>query len=213
MNTRVFLRVLGYVFGWLICYVLPKDYRPAARAFVRGIVNSKLDREIPVPEEILRTITLAVLSAIDPYSRPSYEEAVEILDKHQKAVLVQSYNYPQYRGDSYLVGYREHPHYYVMGAFTAYPQGDGCWLVQDRYDWHYKTLWSVPDQIARFIPSWILSVFCERNGKVWFLKEVGTLDQLTVPYWHRSIVKLSDYLTQDGLTDLRVFSEDDDWPI
>ena len=212
MKTRVFLRLLAWVFGWLV-YALPKDYRPAGRAFLRGIVNYKLDREVPVPREILGTISLAVLAAIDPYVRPSYEEAVEILNSHQEPVPVQLYNYPQYRGTSYLIGYREHPHYYVMGAFCAIPLGDGYWKIEDRYDWHFSTTWSLPDCVARFIPSWILSKFCERNGRSWLLSEVGVLDKLTVPYWHRSIIKLSDHLSPDSLNDLRVLSDDDDWPI
>jgi hypothetical protein len=81
-----------------------------------------------------------------------------------------------------------------MGSFTAYPQGDGYWLIQDRYDWHFKDYWSVPDQVANWIPNWILSKFCQRYGKMWVLMEIGSLDQLTVPYWHRSVIKLADYL-------------------
>jgi len=212
MNTHVFLRVLGYVFGWLMCYMLPKDYRPAARAFVRGIVNSKLDREIPVPEEILPTITLAVLSAIDPYSRPSYEEAVEILNQYNERVLVQINNYPPYRGAK-LPEYNRHPHYYVMGAFCADPLGGGTWLIQDRYDWHFPAAWSLPECVARWIPGWILSKFCSNYDGQWYLEEVGVLDRLTVPYWHKSVIKLSDYLSPDTLDHLSCEEEEDDWLI
>jgi hypothetical protein len=189
------LRKLVGILGRPLVYTLPPDYQPAGWAFLRGIANTKLDSEVPVPREILGTVALAVLHAIDPYSQTprSYEEAVEKLSSHKEPVFVKSYDYPIYKGTT-IPGYACHPHYYVMGSFTAYPQGDGYWLIQDRYDWHFKDYWSVPDQVAKRIPSWVLSKFCQRYGKMWVLMEMGSLDQITVPYWHRSVVKLADYL-------------------
>ena len=211
MKTRVFLCLLAWVFGWLV-YALPKDYRPAGRAFLFSIINNQLDCEVSVPREILGTIATAVLNAIDPYSQPSYEEAVEILNQYKERVLVQINNYPPYRGVK-LPNYNRHPHYYVMGAFCATPFGDGTWLIQDRYDWHFPAAWSLPDCIARFIPGWILSKFCSRYDGQWYLEEIGVLDRLTVPYWHKSVIKLSDYLSPDTLDHLRCEEEEDDWLI
>ena len=212
MNTK-FLRKLAGIFGWLV-YTLPEDYRPAGWAFLHGLVNTVPDSEREVPREILPTIALAVLSAIDPYSRPDYTQAVEILNQHKERVLVQINNYPQYRGRK-LPNYNKHPHYYVMGAFCADPLGGGTWLIQDRYDWHFPAAWSVPDCITRFLPSWVLSKFCSKYHGEWYLEEVGTLDRLTVPYWHRSVIKLSDYLSPDSFNNLRCEEEEeeDDWLI
>jgi len=193
MNV-VFLRVLAVCFGWLV-NVLPEVYRPAGRAFLRSLVT-KPEAVYPVPKEILPTIALAVLNSIFEGQLPpglSYEAAVGELNKHQKPVLVQSIHYPCYRGRK-LEGYPFNPHYYVMGGFTSYPLGDGLWLVEDRYDWHQPDSWRVPDAIARRVPKWLLKKFAYSVYGVWVLDEVDTLKRLTVSYWHRSIVKLADYL-------------------
>jgi hypothetical protein len=81
-----------------------------------------------------------------------------------------------------------------MGGFTSHPLGDGLWVVEDRYDWHQPDSWRVPDAIARRVPKWLLKKFAYSVYGVWVLDEVDTLKRLTVPYWHRSIVKLADYL-------------------
>ena len=192
--NKVFLRQLVKCFGFL-AEALPEDYRPAARAFLFSLTNEKPDCERPVPQEIIPVLALAVLSAIFEGQLPpdlSYEAAIEKLNTHQEPVLVQRWNYPY---SSYtILGYESHPHYYVMGGFTAYPQGDGLWLLEDRYDWHVPDYWRVPDTVAEKLPEWILSKFCERGEDGWYISEVGTLDKWSTPYWHRSYVRLSDYL-------------------
>jgi len=193
MNTRVFLRKVAKVFGGLV-KTLPLAYQPAGEAFLRSITNDKVDAEYPVPSEILPTIALTVLNVIVGNKPLSYKEAVEILDKYNSPVSVRSIDYPEYHGET-IRGYETHPHYYVMGSFTTYPQGGGYWLVEDRYDWHFWEYdWRVPDSVATRIPEWILNKFAYKKRTGWYLEEVGVLDQLTVPYWHRSIVRLSDYL-------------------
>jgi hypothetical protein len=152
---------------------------------------------------------------INYYEPPeSYEAAVAKLDLYEEVVLVQMNNYPTYEGTK-LPGYNRHPHYYVMGAFAARPLGNGMWEIADRYDWHFPTAWSLPECVARFIPGWVLSKFCSRYHGQWYLEEVGTLDRLTVPYWHRSVIRLSDYLSPDSLNDLRCEEEEeeDNWLI
>ena len=208
------LRKLVSIFGCLV-YTLPKDYRPAGWAFLHGLTNTTLDSKRSVPQEILPTIALAVLNAIDYYKPPeSYEAAVATLDYHKEVVLVQMNNYPLYKGIT-MPGYTSHPHYYVMGAFAAKPIGGGYWLIEDRYDWHFPAAWRVPDSVATRIPEWILNKLAVYYDDGWYLEEVGVLDRLTVPYWHRSIIKLSDYLTSASLHYLR--SEEDydeeDWLI
>ena len=193
MNIKL-LRQLVKTFGWVV-WTLPEEYQPAAEAFLYSLTNTDLDSERSVPREILPTIALAVLSAIFEGQLPpdlSYEAAVEELNTHQEPVLVQRWNYPYF---SYtILGYESHPHYYVMGGFTTYPQGGGLWLVEDRYDWYVPDYWKVPNIIADKVPVWVLSKFCERGEDGWYISEVGTLDKWSTPYWHRSIVKLSDYL-------------------
>jgi len=192
MNTK-FLRQLVKCFGFLT-ETLPEDYRPAARAFLFSLTNEKPDCERPVPQEILGTLAYAVLHGIKLPN--SYEKAKVILNTHTEPVLVRQQNYPRYRGGT-IEGYgTHHPHYFILGGFTAYPQGGGLWLVEDRYDWHVPDRWRVPDTVSERIPEWVLSKFCEfcelRNG--YYLKEIGTLDKWSTPYWHRSYVRLSDYL-------------------
>jgi len=191
MSTK-FLRKLVKCFGWTV-RTLPKDYWPAAEAFVYSLTNEIPDSERPVPQEILPTVAYAVVDAVLE-DHVSYEEAILILDHIDEPIQVTQYNYPYYKLSSTIREYGLHPHYYVMGSFTAYPQGGGYWLVEDRYDWHFEAYWRVPDVVVRHIPEWILSKFCEWRDGAWRLSEVGTLDKWTVPYWHRSVVKLSDYL-------------------
>ena len=191
--NKAFLKLLVKRFGFLV-NLLPEEYRPAAEAFFFSLTNSEPDCERLVPREIIPTIAWAVLHAITEGEIPDlYEEAVAILETHDKPVLVQRWNYPY---SSYtILGYESHPHYYVLGGFTATPQGEGIWLIEDRYDWHVPDYWRVPDIITSEVPQWILSKFCERGEDGgWYIAEVGILDQWTVPYWHRSKVRLSDYL-------------------
>jgi len=185
-----FLRQLVKRFGFL-AKSLPKDYWPATEAFLFSLTNETPDCERPVPQEILPTLTYAVLHAI---GLPNfYERAKLTLNTHAEPVLVRQWDYPKYQGPK-IPGYESHPHYFVLGGFTAYPQGSGLWLIQDRYDWHVPDYWRVPDIISDRVPEWVLSKFCEVRSGGYYLKEVGTLDRWTVPYWHRSVVKLSDYL-------------------
>jgi len=189
---KVFLRVLAYLFGWLV-NTLPRDYQPAGRAFLYSIVNTKLDCEVPVPEEILGTVALAVLEAIYESYPFDYKVAKEVLNKHDKPVPVQNIHYPEYEGQT-LLEYDDHPHYYVMGAFVATPLGGGLWLVEDRYDWHFPSRWRIPNKVAERIPKWILNMFAYYDVNGWYIEEVGTLDKWTTPYWHRSVIRLSNYL-------------------
>jgi hypothetical protein len=191
--NRTFLRKLVKKFGWLV-NTLPPDYKPAAQAFLFSLTNEIPDCERPVPQEILPTIAFAVVDAVLEDCDISYEEAILILDHIDEPIQVTQYNYPHYNLSSTIREYRLHPHYYVMGSFTAYPQGDGFWLVEDRYDWHFEAYWRVPDEVVTMVPQWILCKLCEWRDGAWRLSEVGTLDKWTVPYWHRSVVKLSDYL-------------------
>ena len=193
------LRQVAKTFGWLT-ETLPEAYRPAAEAFLHSIVNDQPDSEREVPQAILGTIALSVLRAIFDNQFPpelDYEAAVVELDYHSQPVLVQWNNYPRYRGRT-IEGYgMAHPHYFVLGGFTTVPIGGGHWLIQDRYDWHNTDNWRVPSKIGRKVPKWLLRQFCFRNDEasdIWYIKEVGTLDKWTVPYWHRSIVRLADYL-------------------
>ena len=190
MNVK-FLRQLAKTFGWLVS-VLPKAYQPAAEAFLHSLTNDKIDSERPIPEEILPTLAYAVLHAV---GLPNfYEKAKRILDTHTEPVPVRQWDYPRYYGEK-IGGYdASHPHYFVLGGFTAYPQGDGMWLLEDRYDWHVPDRWRVPDTVAEKLPEWILSKLCQYKNGEWYLEEVGTLDKWCTPYWHRSVVRLSDYL-------------------
>ena len=190
MNTK-FLRQLVKCFGFL-AETLPEDYRPAARAFLFSLTNEVPDCERPVPQEILGTLTYAVLHAV---GLPNfYEKAKRILDTHTEPVPVRQWDYPRYRGRT-IEGYdTSHPHYFVLGGFTATPQGGGIWLIEDRYDWHVPDRWRVPDTVAEKLPEWILFKLCQHRNGGWYLEEVGVLDKWSTPYWHRSYVRLSDYL-------------------
>jgi hypothetical protein len=189
------LRKLVGILGRPLVYTLPPVYRPAGWAFLYGIANTKLDCERSVPTEILPTVALAVLCSIYEGCPPDYDRKIAeaILNKHDKPVPVQHIHYPEYGGQT-LPGYEEHPHYYVMGAFVATPMGNGYWKIEDRYDWHFPFSWRIPSSIARRIPKWILRIFARYDGGNWYIEEVGILDKITVPYWHRSVVRLSDYL-------------------
>ena len=189
--NRLFVRQLAKTFGWAV-RTLPEAYWPAAEAFVFSLVNDQPDCERPVPQEIMSTLAYAVLHAI---GLPNfYAKGKSILDTHTEPVLVRQQDYPRYRGEK-IRGYDiSHPHFFVLGGFTAYPQGGGLWLVEDRYDWHVPDHWRVPDTVAEKVPTWVLSKFCKQKDGGWYLEEVGVLDRLTVPYWHRSVVRLSDYL-------------------
>jgi len=191
MMTAKFRKLLVNRFGFLIRF-LPEEYWPAAEAFKFSLVNEKIDCEREVPKEIWPTLAYAVLHGI---RIPNfYEKAKLILNTHAEPVLVRQWDYPRYSKNNKISGYNSHPHYYVLGGFTAYPKGDGLWLIQDRYDWHVPDYWPVPDTVVEVLPEWILSKFCElRNGR-YCLKEVGTLDKWSTPYWHRSYIRLSDYL-------------------
>jgi hypothetical protein len=190
MNSK-FLRKLVKCFGFLT-ETLPEEYQPAARAFLFSLTNETPDCERPVPQEIWPTLAYAVSRAAKK-SR-FYKKAKFVLDTHTEPVLVQKWDYPRYRGRT-MEGYGiTHPHYFVLGGFTAYPQGGGLWLVEDRYDWHVPDRWRVPDVVTHHIPEWVLSKFCERGEDGWYISEVGTLDKWSTPYWHRSYIRLSDYL-------------------
>ena len=189
--TAKFRKLLVNRFGFLIRF-LPEEYWPAAEAFKFSLVNEKIDCEREVPKEIWPTLAYAVLHGIKLPN--SYEKAKVILNTHTEPVPVRQQNYPRYRGGT-IEGYgTHHPHYFVLGGFTAYPQGGGLWLVEDRYDWHVPDRWRVPDTVAEKLPEWILSKLCQYRNGGWYLEEVGTLDKWSTPYWHRSYVRLSDYL-------------------
>lgn len=195
--NKVFLRQLVKCFGFL-AETLPEKYKPAARAFLFSLSNETPDYERPVPQEIFPTLALAVLIAIFDRVLPSeldYFWAVEELDQHNKPVAVRRCHYPYY-GEATITGYElDHPHYFVLGGFTATPVGDGLWLIEDRYDWHFPDYWRVPDIIASKVPDWVLSKLCEKGEDGgWYVSEVDTLSKWSTPYWHRSVVKLSEYL-------------------
>ena len=195
--NKVFLRKLVKCFGFL-AEAFPEDYKPAARAFLFSLTNEVPDCERPVPQEIMSTLAYAVLIAISEGRFPvglSYESACDLLDKHEDPVVVRRCHYPYY-GEPKIGGYdQDHPHYFVLGGFTAYPQGGGYWLVEDRYDWHFPDYWKVPDLVTDKVPEWILTKFCEKGEDGgWYVSEVDTLSKWSTPYWHRSVIRLSDYL-------------------
>jgi len=193
-----FLRILVKRFGFLT-ETLPEEYRPAARAFLFGLTNETPDCERPVPQEILPTLTYAILISMHEGRYPSglnYSEVVKKLESHTRPVTVRRCHYPYYEWPK-ILGYElDHPHYFVLGGFTAYPKGGGYWMIEDRYDWHFPDYWRVPDPIAEKVPHWILQKFAEKGEDGgWYLSELETLSKWTVPYWHRSLVRLSNYLT------------------
>jgi hypothetical protein len=191
--NKLFLKLLVNRFGFVV-KLLPQEYQPAGEAFLFSLTNSEVDSERPVPTEILPTLAIATLDAIYDGipSDMTYPQAISILNTYKHPVLVQRHNYPSY---SYtILDYKAHPHYYVLGGFTARPQGDGYWFIEDRYDWHFQDYWRVPDEVTTVIPEWILRKFCNRTNRGWYISEVDTLSKWSVPYWHRSIVRLSDYL-------------------
>ena len=196
MNAAL-LKMLVKRFGFLT-KVLPNDYHPAAEAFLLSLVNSQLDCEVPIPEVIMPTITLAILHAIllkdrIPFYEVDYKRAVTLLESYDKPVPVRQWDYPDYKGET-IRGFRFHPHYYILGSFMATPQGSGAWLLEDRYDWHEPDRWRVPDLITEKIPEWVLNKVATRDPDGWYLEEVNTLSKWSVPYWHRSTVRLAEYL-------------------
>lgn len=196
------IRGLVRSFGGLV-HALPEYYQPAGQAFLYSLQNQVIDSERAVPEEILETIAMAVLNSINnklakleetPY--PNLSEAIRLLDKSKYAVPVTVFDYPRIYGSFILPGYENHPHYYVMGGFTATPVGKGKWLIEDRYDWHCPDYWRLPECVTSKVPNWVLKKFCYQveDAEGWYIREVETLAEYYKPYWHRSVVKLSAYL-------------------
>jgi len=193
MNVK-FRKLLVNRFSFLI-RLLPEEYWPAAEAFKFSLVNEKIDCEREVPKELWPTLAYATLHAITGGELPSsYEEGVSILENHNEPVLVQKWNYPEWNQVKLLDYHDTHPYYYVLGGFTTYPQGGGIWRVEDRYDWHFRDFWRVPEVAVQHIPEWILNKFCFWSYGGWYLSELDTLAEWCTPYWHRSYIKLGDYL-------------------